>query len=276
MPSPPTPPKEPDLTPLQGALGLSSLLLGLVAAPLPARWRRAVPPLELSSWRELSVVSGVLQILAALALFAMGYLAWIDAQYVAIDQAAEAAGHAGKLNVEENQIAGRALLLANPILPLIYAFTSPGGFVFFFAFLGGFVRTCHSAVTKDVMPDPSLGVIDWVLRKAQGKAAHEVRERGKDRSPDRLILGDGKADGFAIVIETAKDFDWRDGNTIVVANTWYRLKSRGEMRSAEGLRLRYVLEEMPVGVAIRGLRRYEPGHAPIVVRADELAGGARG
>ena len=275
MPDPSSQVKQPTTTVSAGALGLTTILLGLVSAPLPARWRRRFPLLEQSAWPDVHVASSVLQILVALGLFVMGYLAWMNGQLAEIDHHAAGVGHKGAFNPEETMVVSRALLLGNPILPFIYAFTSWSGFVFLLAFLGGFVRTCHGAITKEVMPDPTLGLIDFAIRKLQGKAAHEIRERGKDRSADRLILGDGKTDGFAIVIETSKDFDWREGNTIIVANTWYRMKSRGETRTETGLRLRYVLEEMPVGVAVRGMRRYDPGHAPIIVRADELpaAGG---
>jgi hypothetical protein len=245
-----------------GAVGLTSMLLGLIAAPLPPRWRRA-PALETSMWRGMSIPSGLLQSVAFLALFVLGYLHWMDATLATID--AKAATHA---NADEHVVMGRALLLSNPILPFIFMFTSITGLVTAIGALGGLVRVVHGAVTKEVLPDPALGLIDFGVAKLQRKAGHSLRERAKDRRPDRLILGRPQ-DGFAITIETQQDFDWSDGNTVVVANAWYRLKSRQQFQTPYGLRLRYVLEEMPTGIAIRGLRRYDPGHAPVVTRAGE-------
>lgn len=248
-----------------GAIGIGSFLLGLLAAPLPARWRRSVAVLEGSAWREASIPSGLLQALVALGLGFLGYLAWINGQWAAIDEAARLAGERGK-DVNEHEIAGRVMMFANPLLPVIYVLTSATGMATFIAWLGGGIRLVHGAITKEVMPDPVLGLVDWVASLMQGRAAHELRERAKDRSPDRLILG---ADGarIALSIETAAELDWREGNTIIVSGDWYRLVARSESRGPAGIRLRYDLERMPQGVAIRGMRRYDPGHAPEVVSA---------
>lgn len=241
-----------------------SFLLGLVAAPLPERWRRAIPLLDGSAHAEASVPSALIQLVGGLFLFFFGYAAWMDAQYAAIDAAAEAAGHAGRWNVDENKALGAALMTGNPFLIPIYALTSLTGLTTGVASVGGLVRLLHGAITRDVMPDPLLGLIDLGLRKLRGETARRVRERSKDRSPDKLIMGSAK-DDFAIIIETSKDLDWREGNTIIVASTWYRLRSKSESKGPSGLRLRYILEEMPVGVAVRGVRRYDPGHAPEIV-----------
>lgn len=254
-----------------GALGAGSFVLGLLAAPLPPRWRRAIPVLEASAYADAAVPSAVLQAVAAIGLLALGFVAWMHGQVDAIDAKADATGAVATLDETDQKIVGAAMLGMNPVLPLIFALTTLQGQVLLTAFFSGTARLLHCAITREVMPDPVLGLIDWSIRRLQGKVAHERREKSKDRSPDRMIIG-GPGDAFLIAIETAAEFDWREGNTVIVAGEWYRLKSRRELTTAAGLRQRYELEKMPTGVAIRGMRRYDPGHAP-TVESSQPAGG---
>lgn len=248
----------------RGAVTISSFLLGLVAAPLPARWRRRLPVMESSAFEAASIFSGFLQALGALTIFVLGYLAWIHHQYDLIDARALAAGDRGAWNSEEQQVLGRALLLGNPILPIIFMFTSWSGFLPIVFLAGGAIRMIHGAITKEVMPDPVLGLLDLGIATLLRKKRVTDRERSKDASPDRLYVG-GPSDGWALCLDTATDFAWNVGNTVIVAGEQYRLKAKREDRTPTGLRLRYELETMPHGIAIRGLRRYEPKDPPIVM-----------
>lgn len=246
---------------------VTSFGLGLIAAPLPARWRRAVPGLEESAHADAAIPSALIQFVGCLVATGLAYVAWFNGQFDAIDAAAAAQGDSGRWNSEEHAILGRALLHGNPILPFVFIFTSPLGFSLATAAISGLIRLLHGIITRDPMPDPVLGLVDHGIARLRGRMKERERENSKDSSPDRLIIGT-KADGYALAIETSKDLDWREGNTIVVASVWYRLKSKAEMTTPAGLRLRYVLEEMPIGVAVRGMRKYDPGHAPIVVSGD--------
>jgi hypothetical protein len=248
-----------------------SFLLGLVASILPARWRRAVPALEASAYEAASIPSSLLQATLAIAVFVVAYLAWYRHQGELIDAAAIAKGG----DTQEGQILGRTLMLANPVLPLIFLFTSWKGFVPAVVFVCGVIRTVHGAITREVMPDPVLGLVDLLVNALRTEGARRARENAKDTSPDRLYIG-AASDSFVLCVDTAHDLDWNVGNTVVVAGEHYRLKAKREDRTPAGLRLRYELEVMPQGIAVRGWRRYDPKEPPIVMSAHAQEQGDAG
>ncbi len=250
------------------AIRVSSFLIGLVASALPARWRDRVPTLQTSAWAEAAVPSALIQVLLMLALYAVGYPIWMDGIHAEIERTAHAAGHGGRFDVEGKIAMASAALTGNPFLPLIYFFTSWHGFLTGLLAGTGVIRLLHDAITSEPMPEPLLGIGDWLWVMLAGKRDRKRREDSKDRSPDRVIVGGG-GDAFALRIETADDLPWREGNTVLVQRVAYRVKARAERQGPAGLRIVFDLESQPDGEAIRGTPKpYAPARAPIVSGSD--------
>jgi len=248
----------------KGAITIGAYLLAIPASVLPVRWRHALRLPDDLPCGEMSILSAFLQFFACIGGGILGFFAWIHAQYAAMDARYAQLDTTGALGKEDYSMMGYTLLGMNPILPLIYIFTSPVGFTMALFMVTGLVRAIHQGVTRDPAPDPVLAGIDALHAMVSKRRGEQRRESSKAPGPDRLTTGNA-ASGFALRIDSNQDYDLKAGNTVQVDSAYYRVLCVREMHTSGGMRILYDLEPMPAGLAIRGMRRYQP--PPDVVRA---------
>ena len=240
------------------------LLVSFLVAPLPPSWR---------GWAErrwgldvdrVAIPSGLIQFGLAFLVAILGYVAWFHALSTSLDAVADRLGVTGSLDPESYKMIGAASLWMNPLLPLIYVITTPIGFVSALGMLGGSIRAIGGAATGENMPDPTLALLDWLRRTLFSRWLKHRRDQSKGpTTPDCIELGVRANDGFDLRITSTWEFDWRPGNTIVVAGEPLILISKDEIRDARArLRLRYDLRKLGVGEIIRAPKAYVPSQAP--------------
>jgi hypothetical protein len=242
---------------------IGAYVLAIPASVLPLRWRRALRLPDDLPCADMSILSALAQFVACMGLGVLGYFAWIHAQYAAMDARYTQLDTTGAMGKEDYTLLGYTSLSMNPVLPLIFIFTSPIGFATALFMVSALVRVVHQGVTREPGADPVLGGIDALLAMLNAKRRVKQREASKAAGPDRITAGDAAA-GFALRIDSNVDYDLRQGITVQIGQEFYRVLRVREMKTSGGMRILYDLETMPQGVAVRGMRRYDP--PPGVVR----------
>ena len=235
---------------------LANLFVSSIVGVLPERWRGGIEARLGVEVHHAALLSGVLQLFLGLGVWMLGLGWWMQDLMEGTTATAEAQASSGKR--DDMLFGGYAMLWLNPLMPFVYTFLSPVGFLSFLAAMGGGVRLISLAAYRENVADPTLALIDAGLLKLQRKHAVRGREKEKgDAGADRHFSGDGKVSDLRIL--SREDYPWREGGSIVVVGKPFRLVSRADTRDENGrLRVLYDMKLLDGAEILRGPRVYSP------------------
>ncbi len=241
-------------------------LVGPLAALLPARWRKLLPFAGFIQWNRAAILSGILQIAAAILALAKWY------QYIMfpiVDRGVDLALN-GKLpgEVTDQQIAGGAYM--------VFLF-HPLTWVLVYFFVEGAVRLCGAGFAENVLGTLPLVLIDRVLSLVSPRTkaapafpdqsnAHSFVDAVRERAllsrlkqvPDELHFAtDQTQESLEIWASRRKD-DWVAPKVVRVDEHYYRLEASSVEHGPRPFRYR-----------LRRLERGVPGRSVLLYKTED-------
>ena len=249
---------------------LTSLVFTYIAGPLaallPYRWRKALPFAGLIQWNRAAILSGILQIAAAILALANWYQ---YTMYPIVDRGVDMALK-GKLpgEVTDQQIAGAAYMvfLFHPLTWLLIYF-----------FLEGAVRLCGAAISENVLGTLPLGLIAWAQSLVTGRTASKpeypvernaqsfagaVRERAilsrLKQVPDELHFATDQTQELLEIWASRRKDDWVAPKVVRVDEHYYRLEGNSVEHGPR-----------PFHYRLRRLERGVPGRSVLLYKTED-------
>lgn len=230
------------------ARGVLQAVLSLALGPIPAAWRRRLDDRLGLDVDRFGALSGLVQLLAFFAVGMAGFFRWMEGVLGATPDAG-----------------GVAMLFLNPTLPLVYALTTPVGFLSAVFGLGGVVRMLQGAATGTNAPDPVFGALE-ALRSGGARrraAARREAERGPP-VPDRIEHAPAGT-AADVRLTSWADLGWREGTGVLAWGASWRVLQAGETRVDGRLRFVYELGRLREAEVLHGVHRHAPAMPPIVI-----------
>ncbi len=247
-----------------------TFLLGPPAALLPETWRRALPGADRVHWERAGMISGLVELTAAV--FAMAY--WYFHTMMPMISSGTEAALLGKFKqgATEFQIGGAALA--------VFA-THSVTWVFAYAFAEGAVRLFGAAFTEEVLGLFPLFLIEraifLVRHREQIRSDEDLRRNLNSlvegvrhqtiaaRRPqlcDELHYSTEAGDEFLEIWASRMKDNWDPPKVTHVDDTYYRLEQSWVEKDAERP-FRYRLRRLEAGVPGRNVLIYKTGKSVV-------------
>jgi hypothetical protein len=240
-------------------------IVGPLAALLPAPWRRAVSGFVRVDWARAALLSGFLEILAAIISLGYWYMFDMTRRMTQITDAV-ATGQVAT-GASEHQVSGAALT---------FFYLDFLTWILFYVFLEGVVRLCGAAFTENVMGTLPLYLLERMLflfrnrkKVKPGEVVSQnvnsfvesLRERllvsRLEQVPDELHYMKIAAEQMLEISASRRKEDWVPPKIIRVDETFYRLEDTSVREAPRPFH--YRLRRLEAGVTGRNVILYKTG-----------------